>query len=235
MGSFINWFERSYKVIIVLLVAIMAAAMSVLALQHVASSTAASGAEPRPVPTFGTTAEARVKVSILSDSHAYNAGSWWRQTVEANTIPNVSMGKFDSHPGFDTAALKADVEDSASEGGWVIVQAGTNDLLSARSPEQTLDGLEDLWDGVTAAGGMPIASLLPPSDERPAQTKALNVLIAQEAEARQLPVLDVYTSVASDDGTWADGHSSDGRHADSTASKTMAAAVREQLPRIIVG
>lgn len=53
MGSFVSWFERSYRGVIVALVAIMAAALAVLAMQHVNASNPAAGATPRPAPTYG--------------------------------------------------------------------------------------------------------------------------------------------------------------------------------------
>jgi lysophospholipase L1-like esterase len=55
MGTFIGWFERSYKGIIVVLVAIMAVMLVILAVQHVDASKPAAGTVAAPVPTFTST------------------------------------------------------------------------------------------------------------------------------------------------------------------------------------
>lgn len=233
MGNgFTTWFSRSYKGIIIGLATFGVAMLVVIAMQHVAASAPAADSQAGPIPTYSS-ASSTVRVSILSDSHAYNANSWWRQTVAAGTVDGISMGKFDSTPGVDTEHLKAQAADSASEGGWVIVQAGTNDLLSGRTPQQALDGLTTLWDDVDKANAKPIAALVPPSDERPADVVKLNELIQQEATARGIPLLDVYSVVAADDGSWAGGHSTDGRHADPEASDKMADAAQTQLPTLV--
>ena len=114
----------------------------------------------------------------------------------------------------------------------MIVQAGTNELLTARSPEETFTGITALWDGVAAAGAKPIAALVPPSDKTPSAVIELNELIRQEAKTRDIPILDVYRPVAAQDGSWADGHSGDGLHADREASDTMAAAALRQVQQI---
>ncbi|WIE65967.1 SGNH/GDSL hydrolase family protein [Curtobacterium sp. MCLR17_036] len=66
MGSFVSWFERSYKGIIVVLVAIMAVMMVVLAMQHVAASKPAAGTVAGPVPTFTSTPSTRT-VTVTRD------------------------------------------------------------------------------------------------------------------------------------------------------------------------
>ncbi|WP_434770558.1 SGNH/GDSL hydrolase family protein [Curtobacterium flaccumfaciens] len=189
MGSFTSWFERAYKVIIIVLLAIGASALVVLAMHQTRSATAAD-ATAGPIPIYSSAPD-KVAVSVLSDSHAFNADSWWRQTVAANKVPGVEMGQFKSTPGIDTERLAADVEDSTADGGWVIVQASTNELLTARSPEETFTGITALWDGVAAAGAKPIAALVPPSDKTPSAVIELNQLIRQEAKTRDIPILDV--------------------------------------------
>lgn len=72
MGNgFVGWFSRSYRGVIIGLVAIMAAAMVLLAVQHVNASRPAAGAVPAPVPTFESTKPPLV--TIIGDS--YTAGS----------------------------------------------------------------------------------------------------------------------------------------------------------------
>ncbi len=79
MGNFSDWFGRSYKGIIVVLVAVMAVALAVLAVQHVNSTRPEDGVAARPAPSFGTDeptiSPARItlpgageKVMILGDS-----------------------------------------------------------------------------------------------------------------------------------------------------------------------
>lgn len=168
-------------------------------------------------------------VSILSDSHAYNADSWWRQTMESHTVPGSTMGSFESTPGADTQALVPHLDDATERGGYVIVQAGTNNLLSAQSPEDALAGIVALWDGIAAREATPVAALVPPSATRASGVLELNRLITSEAAARGLPLVDVYSPVAAADGDWADGMSGDGVHANKAGSDRMASVARTQM------
>lgn len=84
MGNgFIGWFARSYQIIIVALVAIMALLLVVLAFQHINESKPAVGAEPGPVPTFTSgvrgpgplTIASGSQVLIIGDSYAQGTGA----------------------------------------------------------------------------------------------------------------------------------------------------------------
>ncbi|CCE76401.1 esterase [Clavibacter nebraskensis] len=186
------------------------------------------------VPTSDAVeAESRFLMSVLSDSHAYNAGSWWRQTIGTGTFPDAYLGEFESLPGAVTSSLTPMLDAVTAQGGAVVVQAGTNDLLSQRTPEQAVEGLSGLWQGIRDRGAVPVAALVPPSDEVPQLVVELNRLIRTAAAEQGLELIDVYTSVAQSDGTWADGNSDDARHANGVGSALMADAAREQLPRII--
>ncbi|WP_316289923.1 SGNH/GDSL hydrolase family protein [Clavibacter michiganensis] len=178
-------------------------------------------------------ADSRFLMSVLSDSHAYNAASWWRQTIGTGTFPDAYLGEFEALPAAATSSLTPRIDAVTAQGGAVVVQAGTNDLLSGRTPEQTADGLSDLWQGIRDRGAVPVAALVPPSDEVPQLVVELNGLIRSEAAEQGLELIDVYTSVAQSDGTWADGESDDSRHSNAAGAAVMASAAREQLPRII--
>lgn len=100
MGNgFVGWFSRSYKGIIIGLLAIMAVMLVVLAMQHVSSSQSAAD-EPRPAPTFGSTPTGGEKrqpsnamrlldqqdrpftVVVVGDSTGAVSGNWVRQLAE---------------------------------------------------------------------------------------------------------------------------------------------------------
>lgn len=67
MGNgFVGWFERSYKVIIVALVAVMAASLAVIAVQHANASNPTAGTTARPAPTFGSAAAEEPKLPRIS-------------------------------------------------------------------------------------------------------------------------------------------------------------------------
>jgi lysophospholipase L1-like esterase len=172
-------------------------------------------------------------MSILSDSHAFNADSWWRQTIATGRFPGAYLGAFESQPGAATTSLEPKLDAATSKGGAVVVQAGTNDLLSKRTPEQAVEGLEALWQGVRDRGAVPVAALVPPSNEVPAGVVELNEQIRAAADEQGLQLIDVYSPVAQPSGQWANGLTTDARHANAAGSKLMAAAAREQLPAII--
>ena len=175
---------------------------------------------------------APVMVSVLSDSHAYNAGSWWRQTVVSGNIPDAELGAFESQPGATSTTLIKRLDAAAAHGGLVLVQAGTNDLIAGRRPATALTGIEALWDGITERGATPVAMLVPPSNKHGQQTVELNDLIRKAAAKRGLALIDVYTVVANPDGTWRHGLTTDGIHANAEGSAPMAAAAQEQIKRI---
>lgn len=191
-----------------------------------------SGSHLTPAPSETSEVAAPVVVSLLSDSHAYNTGSWWRRTIVAGEVAGVVQGAFESQPGADAVTL-ANRLDAASRGDFVLIQAGTNDLLSAVAPADALVRVEALWDGVALRGPSPVAVLVPPSATRPAETVELNTLIAASADARGIPVIDVYTSVTNGDGTWIEGYSGDGIHSLPDGSAVMGQAAQEQLTALL--
>lgn len=98
--GFIGWFSRSYQAIIIALVAVMALLLVALAFQHVNASRPAAGAEPRPVPTFGSAAATNEQrqpaeamklldqqnrpftISVIGDSTGAIDGNWVGQLAE---------------------------------------------------------------------------------------------------------------------------------------------------------
>lgn len=185
-----------------------------------------------PGPAASATV-APVVVSVLSDSHAFNAGSWFRQTVEAGTVPGVSLGAFASQPGASATVLVAKLDEATKAKGVVIVQAGTNDLLSAVGAEQTALNVEALIEGVQDRGGKPIVALIPPSAKRGPEVMATNALLTEYAAAHKLGVLDVTAAIAGPDGQWKTGLSDDGVHANGAGSKLMADAAAQQIPALV--
>lgn len=184
-------------------------------------------------PTLpGTPTAAPTTVSILSDSHAFNQDSWWRQTVVANRVAGLRVGAFESQPGAMSSSLASRVEAATSKKGLVIVQAGTNDLVSGATPEDAAKGVTALWLAVKASGGVPAAALVPPSNDLGAGVMELNTILRSAAAEKKLMVIDVYTSVANPDGTWADGTTEDGIHANKKGSDLMTAAAMKQLPSL---
>lgn len=75
MGNgFVNWFSRSYKVIIVVLLAIMAGTMVLLAMQQVSASRVSAEAQAGPIPTFSNRPSAQRAV-FIGDSYTAGAGA----------------------------------------------------------------------------------------------------------------------------------------------------------------
>jgi acyl-CoA thioesterase-1 len=90
MGNgFVGWFARSYKGIILALVAIMAVMLIILAMQHVNASRPAVGAEAAPAPTFTSEAHTRPLAAFLGDSYTAGAGA----SSPAKAFPALVAGK----------------------------------------------------------------------------------------------------------------------------------------------
>ncbi|SMQ58195.1 SGNH/GDSL hydrolase family protein [Agreia sp. VKM Ac-1783] len=192
---------------------------------------------PLATPTATPVTQAVIPLSVLSDSHAFFAASWWRQTVEANAIPGVSMGAFASQPGAVADTIASGLDDAAAgaQGGYVLVQAGTNDLLAGSSPARAASDIQALWAGVRERGSTPIAVLVPPSNQVGGKVVELNRLLTGAAQQTGIAILDVYTPVAGDGGRWQVGTSDDGKHANLDGATRQANEVLAQLPGILSG
>ncbi|MCM3521975.1 SGNH/GDSL hydrolase family protein [Curtobacterium sp. P97] len=76
MGNgFVGWFSRSYKGIIIALVAVMAVTLVFLAVQQVNASKPAAGAEPLPAPTYTRMKDPRPVAAFLGDSYTAGKGA----------------------------------------------------------------------------------------------------------------------------------------------------------------
>lgn len=144
MGNgFVGWFARSYKAIIVVLIAVMAASLVVLAMQHVSQSRAAAGTQAGPVPTFTskarttepavTAADGKVSAVFLGDSLTYGlyasteAAGWRPQMVERLS----KLGEVNATRAGQTGNTVAAVSGSATipaDANVVFIELGTNDL-----------------------------------------------------------------------------------------------------------
>jgi lysophospholipase L1-like esterase len=185
------------------------------------------------MPGTSTPTAAPTVVSIVSDSHAYNAGSWFRQTVEAGKVPGTTLGAFASQPGASATVLTAKLDEATKNKGVVIVQAGTNDLLAATGAQKTAENVEALVEGVQDRGAKPVLALIPPSATRGPEVVATNKLLTAYAGANKIGVLDLTTGVTNQDGKWKDGLSDDGTHANADGAKIMADAAAQQLPSLV--
>jgi lysophospholipase L1-like esterase len=183
--------------------------------------------------TPASSTAAAVVVSVLSDSHAFNAGSWFRKTVEAGTVPGVTLGTFASQPGAAATVLTAKLDEATASKGVVIVQAGTNDLLSAVGSVQTAANVEALIQGVKDRGAKPVLALIPPSAKRGPEVLDTNALLTTYAKANGVGILDLTTAVAAPTGQWKPGLSDDGTHANPAGSQIMADAAAQQIPALV--
>lgn len=226
----------------VALIAVAAIALAYMALSGVHIGGAASRpvpaqstGTPEPVATPVQAAPQPVSVALLSDQDGNVAGSWWSQSVSAGAVAGVQAGAVASQAG-STVEILAGLLDTATApaGGFVVVQAGTPELADGQDPAEVLLSVQTLWAGVRERGLVPIAALVPPSDDEPAAVAQFNELLRAAAATQTVPVLDVYTSVAAADGSWAAGFSDDGVQVSAAGSTAMAQAVVAQLPALAV-
>jgi lysophospholipase L1-like esterase len=222
---------KNWQIAGLALLAVLALGVAGYSVLKPAASKPEAAFTPAPITAPTTPAPAKI-VSVLSDSHANNADSWWRQTAAAGKVPGLALGAFESQPGAMSTSLAARLDAATAKKGLVIVQAGTNDLLALKTPAQAAAGVQALWQGIKDRGATPVAALVPPSDKAPDGVVQLNDLLARAAAAQGLKVIDVYHAVANPDGTWAAGTTADGTHANKAGSDRMATAASEQLPEL---
>jgi lysophospholipase L1-like esterase len=167
---------------------------------------------------------------VLSDSP--DTGAWLRGTVEAGRVDGYQVGRVATRSGADTEAIHALVP-RATDADWVVVQAGTNDLLGGDTPRQAVSGVKSLVSDVRAEGPSVIVALVPPSDERPTRVQQVNNRLQRWASQKGIGVLDVYSPVADSDGSYRAGLSDDGVRANAAGGRLEARAVARQLPDLL--
>ncbi len=181
-------------------------------------------------PAIGPDGQPVQTVSTLSDSHLVADDSWFRLTVAAGRLEGYAVGTLASQPGADAETVRQ-LADQTSESDWVVVQAGTNDLLGGQSPAGAFADVQALVRAVR--GPRVILALVPPANERPAAVVQLNRLLREWAESQELPVLDVYSAVATGNGRFLPGTTDDDVHVNGRGAQLQADAATRQLRRIL--
>lgn len=155
MGNFVAWFARSYRAIIIVLVAIMAVMLVILAMQHVSSTRVSANAVAGPVPTF-TSQPAAKRVAIIGDSYTAcsamggcGTANYTRKIAPAlgwsiKTFAVGGTGYTNSSGGKTTFGERVD-DVIAAKPDIVVVEGGRNDLNAIdRLPAATTDTLTRL-------------------------------------------------------------------------------------------
>lgn len=186
MGNgFIGWFERSYKGIIVALVAIMAIMLVVLAMQHVNSSRPAAGAEPGPIPTFGTPSETAAPIDVTlpaAGSKVLIIGDSWTAGYAADpakgyatllsnafqwepTIEGHSGSGYTRDGGSGTIPDVVTAFDGDADTQLILLDSGRNDTYVDHPQERqlatkTVDALQEKYPNaqIVMVGPAPLAS-----------------------------------------------------------------------------
>jgi lysophospholipase L1-like esterase len=200
MGNgFVDWFSRSYKGIIVALVAIMAIMLVVLAMQHVNASKPAAGAAPGPIPTFTSAPIAEVAtipknadVLILGDSYTQGYGSsdqsklgWaplvathegWKATIDGIGNTGYTAGGQADGSGENTFGKRLAAH-AAMHPDLVIIQGGQNDWRPsstdlATAATETFAAVQKQWPDAKIVALGPSAPQ-PAGDKYAGQSKAI--------------------------------------------------------------
>jgi lysophospholipase L1-like esterase len=190
MGNgFMDWFSRSYKGIIVALVAIMAITLVMLAVQHVAASQPADGAEPGPVPTF--TSNLQPLVTFVGDSYTEGSGENTDENTRYTTLvrhdmevrmQNVAVGGSGYvHAGNTGKPFSGQVGAISPDAALVVVYGSRNDLVGA-DPASVSSAASDLYSAIKAKAKNAALVVIGPSFvENPTPTAG----VAQAAAIRQ--------------------------------------------------
>src|SRR3990170_2016203 len=165
-------------------------------------------------------------ISTLSDSHLVHEQSWFLRTVEAGVLDGYTAGTLASQPGADAQTVRR-LADQTDGSDWVVVQAGTNDLRADAEPGLVFADVKSLVRAVRRPNV--ILALVPPSNDRPAAVVQLNRQLTRWAERREVPLLDVYSPVATDDGRFRPGTTDDDVHVNDRGAQLQARAALRQL------
>ncbi|WIB25443.1 SGNH/GDSL hydrolase family protein [Curtobacterium sp. MCSS17_015] len=239
MGNgFVAWFARSYKGIIVVLVAIMAIMMVVLATQHVNDSKPAAGAEASPVPTL-TSAPHQLgdKVAFIGDSYTGGTGATDKSKAFPQVLADKEGWRFTIvacggggyvNPGNCGSAYQDHLAEALdAKPSIVIISGGRNDTTfpaeqvranAATTLQRVKDALPDAKIYVTS----------PVWDDDAPSTKLAGVqdAVKSAAEAADVDYLDI--------GEPLHGHpellSADSVHPNDDGHAAIATAIAEALP-----
>jgi lysophospholipase L1-like esterase len=185
---------------------------------------------PAPSPGNQRQEQPVQTISTLSDSHLVHEESWFVRTVQAGRLAGYTAGTLASQPGADAETVRQ-LADQVDGSDWVVVQAGTNDLLAGDDPGLAFADVQSLVRSVRRPNV--ILALVPPSNERPDAVVRLNRLLTRWAERRDIPVLDVYSPVATKDGRFLPGTTDDDVHVNDRGAQLQAQAAMHQLRRIL--
>ena len=231
MGSFVSWFERSYKAIIVVLVGIMALMLVILAVQHVNASKPAEGAVAGPVPTFSSTAGANVRFAVVGDS------------VTAANSPDIDNGRAGdaswtyyagedgahlvggwAQPGATTDQMVAGVQSYSAD--VLVIIAGTNDTGQNVPFDHTASNLK----AIVSKAGVPkvIVSSIPPRDADPSKPETYNAKLHDLATQQGWTFVDGNAALQ-DGGKYKDGFTADGIHPTVAGAKALGRALHTAI------
>lgn len=167
MGNgFVEWFARSYKGIIVVLVAIFAAMMVVLAMQSVAASQVSADVTAAPIPTFSSTptvptvevdrdGQAPLNVLFAGDSltgglssSTQENGFKWRMLAEMQKTGPIT--EFNSALSGGTTLQVFNKYPVPANLDLAVIELGTNDSGNQIPQAQFRDAYSTLLDKVKA-------------------------------------------------------------------------------------
>ncbi|QKS21008.1 SGNH/GDSL hydrolase family protein [Curtobacterium sp. Csp1] len=249
MGNgFVDWFSRSYKGIIIGLLAVFAVTMVVLAMQHVKASNAAEGATPRPIPTFTSPADARPLVHFLGDSYTFGYGANSARTALPREIAQKLDWRADvdgvGDTGYVTTSSKGGdtFVDRASkipaDAKYVVVMGGVNDSKNYdANPAAFTAAVDTTFDKIRSAA--PEAKLIVvgpfwPYDPSAPGVVAMDSIVKQAASSHDATFIDALKAGWMKDPSVADNMLPDNLHPNQKGYDALAgfvsAAIAEAVP-----
>jgi lysophospholipase L1-like esterase len=203
MGNgFIDWFGRSYKGIIIVLLAIMAATLVVLATQHVSASRAAVGATAHPAPTFGSSDE-RPIVAFLGDSYTAGSGedsgadhrfpTLVGQHLDVRPVVLADGGAGYTHAGLSGQPFAAQVARVPETSKVVVIYGSRNDPFDGSSTDAVRAASGELFAAVKERAKDAKVIVVGPSfveSPVPSGARANSAAIQASAEAAGVQFVD---------------------------------------------
>ena len=126
--------------------------------------------------------------------------------------------------------------------GICVVLAGSNDIgtiapgnvVNPTVVQTVADSVESIWDTLIAAGILPVAVSLPPSNGGSNNAvPALNAELSARASAKGIIFADVYTPCVGVAPSWAANYSPDGIHPSELGAKAMGQTLRDAIDPVL--
>ena len=172
------------------------------------------------------------EVTVIGDDHVLREGSWFYRAVPDESDGPVQQGAVIAEDGAHAIDL-ADMTDQVLPGDIVLIAAGATDVEAGEEAPTILGDIKSIVRSVRAQDAKPVLVTVPPSDDRGFLTKLVNRKMRAYANARRIPLVDVFDELSDQPGNWVPEYTDDGTYANEAGSQLQAEAAIDAIDVVL--